>query len=122
MRDCFADHLCLITPLHTHKPGPPAGELVGQHPVLAAAGAAASARRVDEITVDLTGVDYLSNDALAALVGLARTLHLPQRLCLVARPRLLLHLRLPQYGGDEIATLRLHIRPAGEAGGAGPWS
>lgn len=64
-------------------------------------------RAAQEITVDLTAVDYLSDSALATLVGLARTLRPPQMLCIPAKPALRLHLSLQARGWDGYDTLRL---------------
>ncbi|MEU6394811.1 hypothetical protein [Streptomyces sp. NPDC046939] len=119
MRDFLADHLCMITPLRRQEKVRRSGEATGRHQAPLTPPAAGSAERANEITVDLTGVDDLSHDALAALIALARALHPPQTLCLVARPRLLLHLRLRQRGWEESAALRLRIPRAGKAGGAG---
>ncbi|WP_394427405.1 hypothetical protein [Streptomyces sp. SGAir0957] len=103
----FVDDRCLITPLPREEGVRLYGEVVGAHQVPLATAVADCAKQAQEITVDLTQVAYLSNGALATLVGLARTLRPPQALCLLAPRELSLHLRLQARGWDQIDTLRL---------------
>ncbi|GGZ38133.1 hypothetical protein [Streptomyces poonensis] len=107
MSDYFIDDFMFITPL-AHGPGI---RLVGQvlrvHkiPLLLAL---MSCRRQDkDVTVDLTGVHYLSPSALEILVCAARGL--PPDLCLTlwARPALGLQERLAARGWHEMESLRL---------------
>ncbi|MEU6394755.1 hypothetical protein [Streptomyces sp. NPDC046939] len=107
MQNFFVDDLCLITPLQREEGVRLFGEVVGAHQVPLATAVASCAERAQEITVDLASVEYLSNSALATLVGLARTLRPPQTLVIVSSPALRLHLRLQQRGWDRLDTLEL---------------
>ncbi|MFI0242986.1 STAS domain-containing protein [Streptomyces sp. NPDC016845] len=107
MQNFFVDDRCLITPLQREEGVRLFGEVVGAHQVPLATAVAECAQRAQEITVDLTAVDYLSNSALATLVGLARTLRPPQALVIVSQPALRLDLRLQERGWDGLDTLYL---------------
>ncbi|WP_394427125.1 hypothetical protein [Streptomyces sp. SGAir0957] len=104
----FVDDLCLITPLRHEQGVRLFGEVVGAHQVPLATAVADCAKQAAEVTVDLVQVTYLSNSALATLVGLARALRPPQFLCLQAGPELRLPERLRERGWDQLPSLRLH--------------
>ncbi|MEU6394816.1 hypothetical protein [Streptomyces sp. NPDC046939] len=107
MPDFCVDDRCLITSLLREEGVRLFGEVVGAHQVPLATAVAECAQHAQKITVDLRLVEYLSNSALATLVGLARTMRPPQMLCLVAHPGLGLGVRLRQRGWDRLHTLRL---------------
>ncbi|WP_394437307.1 hypothetical protein [Streptomyces sp. SGAir0957] len=107
MRGFFVDNLLMITPMH-HTDGVRLyGEVMGAHRIPLALAVTDCARTAQEITVDLTSVDYLSSGALQTLVAVARSLRAPQYLCIHAGPELRLAERCAQHGWDQLDTLRL---------------
>ncbi|GAA2328873.1 hypothetical protein OKJ48_34905 [Streptomyces kunmingensis] len=107
MRGYFVDELLLITPLH-HAAGVRLfGEVVGAHKAPLAVAVTEYSRAADEITVDLTQVQYLANSALETIVALARSLNPPQRLRVLAGPELRIKERLAAGEWDRIETLQL---------------
>ncbi|MEV5607514.1 hypothetical protein [Streptomyces sp. NPDC052225] len=109
MRGYFIDDQLLITTLHHDDGVRLFGEVLGAHKAPLALAVTEYARTADEITVDLTRVDFLANGALETLVALARGLEPPQYLCLVAGAGLDLAERLATRGWDAIDTLRLRV-------------
>ncbi|MFF3493088.1 hypothetical protein ACFYWS_17195 [Streptomyces sp. NPDC002795] len=107
MRGYFADEHLLIIPLRDVAGLRLYGEVVGAHRALLTVAVTEHAKSGDEITVDLTRVDYLANSVLETLVALALSLTPPKRLCLLAPPELGLAERLEHHGWDQIDTLRL---------------
>ncbi|MFE0103391.1 hypothetical protein [Streptomyces sp. NPDC059009] len=107
MRDVFMDELLLITPLHDTAGVRLYGEVIGVHRAPLAVVVAEHSRNADEITVDLTRVEYVSNAILETLVVLARRLVPPQHLCVRATSELGLQERLVAHGWDDIESLQV---------------
>ncbi|GAA2281645.1 hypothetical protein GCM10010145_62360 [Streptomyces ruber] len=111
MSDHFIDDLMFITPLG-HAPGIRLfGQITAAHksPVtLALLHCQGQHQDTTDVTVDLTGVQYLSQDALKALLDVARALPPPLRLTLRARPELGLPQRLTTHGWHESDNLRVN--------------
>ncbi|MFJ9037847.1 hypothetical protein ACIRF8_14800 [Streptomyces sp. NPDC102406] len=107
MRGYFVDDLLLIAPLHQRTGIRLFGEVIGAHKASLAVAVAECGRSAEEITVDLTQVDYLANGALETLVALARSLSGEQCLRVLAAPELRVRERLSARGWDRIETLRL---------------
>ncbi|WP_394429354.1 hypothetical protein [Streptomyces sp. SGAir0957] len=101
----FVDELLLITPLHKQAGVRLFGQVVGAHKASLAVAVAEHSRTHDEVTVDLTQVNYLANGALETLVALARSLTPPQRLRVLTCPGLRVQERLAAEGWDQIDTL-----------------
>ncbi|MFC8124848.1 hypothetical protein [Streptomyces sp. NPDC057302] len=106
------------------------GQVLGEHRGALMLAVTGQHRTTHEITIDLTGVHYIANSALAILVALANYLQPPQCLLIRATPALSLRERLTAHGWDQIQTLRLidelppsswHARPSSisEAGNTG---
>lgn len=107
MSKYFADDLMFITPL-VYEPGIKLyGQVMGAHKIPLNLALLACRRQHKDITVDLTGVHYLSQSALETLVGAARTLPPPGRLILRARPDLDLPGRIAARGWHETQSLQL---------------
>ncbi|GGM23363.1 hypothetical protein GCM10010129_79700 [Streptomyces fumigatiscleroticus] len=110
MADHFIDDLMFITPLG-HAPGI---RIFGQitaarkSPVtLALMHCHEQHWDTTDVTVDLTGVLYLCQEALKALLDVAHTLPPLLRLTLRARPELGLSERLTAHGWQEMDNLRI---------------
>lgn len=110
MRDYYADDLLIIASTITGVRL--FGEVIGAHkgPLLVAL--ARQRRNTEEITVDLSGVHYLSNSALETLVAIANCLRPPQHLLLRSYDGLGLQERLTAAGWERIETLRLDAWPS----------
>ncbi|GGM21176.1 hypothetical protein GCM10010129_76800 [Streptomyces fumigatiscleroticus] len=110
MSDHFIDDLMFITPLG-HAPGIRLfGQITAAHksPVaLALMHCRGQHQDTTDITVDLTGVHHLSQQALIALIDVARALPPPLCLTLRARPELGLKQRLADHGWHEMDDLRI---------------
>ncbi|MER6695240.1 hypothetical protein [Streptomyces minutiscleroticus] len=111
MTDHYIDDLMFITPLG-HAPGIRLfGQVTAAHksPVtLAVLHCHGQHQDTTDVTVDLTGVHYLSQDALKALIDVARALPPSLRLTLRARPELSLPERLATHGWHETDTLQVN--------------
>lgn len=113
MRDYYVDDLLIIASTITGVRL--FGEVIGTHkgPLLVAL--ARQRRNTEEITVDLSGVHYLSNSALETLVAIAHCLRPPQHLLLRSYDGLGLQERLTAKGWERIETLRLDTSSPSEA-------
>ncbi|WP_221348225.1 STAS domain-containing protein [Streptomyces beigongshangae] len=107
MSKYFADDLMFITPL-SHEPGIKLfGEVTGAHEIPLSLALLSCRRQHENVTVDLTGVHYLSRSALETLVAAARSLPPPGCLTLRARPELDLPGRFASHGWHETRSLQL---------------
>ncbi|MEU6127352.1 hypothetical protein [Streptomyces sp. NPDC047123] len=111
MRGYFIDELLLIAPLRNAAGVRLFGEVMGVHKAPLAVAVTEHGKDTDEVTVDLTRVDYLANSALQTLVALALSLDPPQRLRILAKPELGLEERLAAHGWDTIDSLHLSAPP-----------
>ncbi|MFD7819244.1 STAS domain-containing protein [Streptomyces sp. NPDC059785] len=107
MSDYFIDDLMIITPLG-HAPGIRLfGQVTGAHAVPLTRALIRCRGQHKDVTVDLTGIDYLSHSALETLVDAARDLPSSLHLTLRARPELRLAARFAARGWHEIPGLHL---------------
>ncbi|MFF3485698.1 hypothetical protein ACFYXC_20845 [Streptomyces sp. NPDC002701] len=107
MSKYFADDLMFIMPLGPEPGIKLYGQVMGAHKIPLHLALLACRRRHRDVTVDLTGLHYLSQSALETLVGAARTLPPPLRLTLRAGPDLDLPGRLAAHGWHETQSLQL---------------
>ncbi|MGH4031105.1 hypothetical protein ACQB60_19465 [Actinomycetota bacterium Odt1-20B] len=107
MHDVFVDELLLITPLRDTVGVRLYGEAIGVHRAPLAVAVTEHSRSAEEITIDLTRVEYVSNAILETLVVLAKRLGPAQRLCVRTSPELGLEDRLAAQGWDKIESLRV---------------
>ncbi|GGY18974.1 hypothetical protein GCM10010358_82450 [Streptomyces minutiscleroticus] len=107
MSDHFIDDLMFITPLG-HTPGIKLfGEVTAEHKIPVTLAVVRCGEQHQEVTVDLTGIQYISQAALEALVDLARALHPSLHLTLRARPDLDLTGRLAARGWHGVENLQI---------------
>ncbi|WP_328494741.1 hypothetical protein OHS59_19815 [Streptomyces sp. NBC_00414] len=107
MSKYFIDDLMFIQPLG-HEPGIKLyGQVMGVHQIPLTLALQSCRRQHQDVTVDLTGVHYLSQSALETLVSAADTLPPPGRLTLRAGPELDLPGRLASRGWHETQSLQL---------------
>ncbi|WP_306337305.1 hypothetical protein [Streptomyces sp. KL118A] len=107
MRGYFADELLLMMPLF-NAPGVRLwGEVTGAHCGPLALALTDAAARTDEIVLDLTDVQFVSNSILEILTVLARRFTPPRSLLVKAGAGLRLRERTTVYGWEQLATVRL---------------
>ncbi|MEU5773276.1 hypothetical protein ABZ819_08210 [Streptomyces venezuelae] len=107
MRDCFADELLLMMPLFDAPGVRLRGEVTGAHCGPLALALTDAAVRTDEVVLDLTDVQFVSNSILEVLTILAHRFTPPRHLLVKAGADLRLRERTTAYGWEQIATVRL---------------